>query len=860
MPAVTLRCVCPAGMGPGDTIEVEAGDYPETLVVDVDVSIVGLGGLQNTSLSGTGAPAVTIDGANVTLTGFTIQPTADRGIRISNGANFTGTDLDISGFTGVGAEEGLAVWGPLTADQKAAAQLIDSRAVFTRITVSNNISGADGAIATDNANLFIDDSTFQGNQALDDGGALDIDNDSEVQISQTSFVANTSVNSGGAINAQGGGMVAIEGCTFDSNIAQGDGGAVRIRLLTTGELRDNSFTTNTAGGHGGAFDLADGVSSLTDNLFVGNDAVSGGAIYAYQTGELYIDGDVFEGNVATQGGAISARDDIISDIQVATFISNEATVDDGGAIQGNQVLGAMNIAYSTFMYNLATDDGGAVFVESANGNGSLVIDTNHFVANAAEDDGGALALDAVQDVSITANIFCLNDGGEDGGAATVVDSGVGSSVWSGNAIVDNLSSNEGGAILLDGGGPTDLTNNTFAGNSGPDGGHLRVEQTTVNLVNNIFTTALDGDGLSQDSTDGVRDYNLWFSNTPNDIGDQLDTNDLGSNSVFADPDFTGYTADNDCFNDDLTLNPGSPAIDAGDPSILDRDGSISDIGAHGGLMALPEDADGDGFTAQQDCNDNDPAINPDAEEVCDGVDNNCNGRTDGEDATGAVAWYYDGDSDGFGEDLTERFACYNPGPFVNIAGDCDDTDPNVSPSGVEVCDGVDQNCDGSIDEGVLLPWYTDSDGDGYGDDNLVTDACSPTDTEVAAGGDCDDTDPAVNPGAAEVCDDLDNDCDASVDEDLAQIWYADEDGDGVGTDDSATEDCSPIDGYSLVGGDCDDTDPAIQYDCDSVDAEDGGKGKEESGCGCQTGPTPAPAGVLALIALLAARRRRLERP
>jgi hypothetical protein len=165
------------------------------------------------------------------------------------------------------------------------------------------------------------------------------------------------------------------------------------------------------------------------------------------------------------------------------------------------------------------------------------------------------------------------------------------------------------------------------------------------------------------------------------------------------------------------------------------------------------DDDGDGYSELEgDCNDNSSAVSPGAPETLDGVDNNCNGIVD-EGTAG-----YDDDGDGFSE----------------LQGDCNDDlalgGDTAYPGGVELPDGLDNDCDGLIDEDFLV----DDDGDGW---------------SVLAG-DCDDTNQYSFAGAPEFLDGEDNDCDGSIDEDMDT---SDDDGDG----------------FSEADGDCDDSDASV---------------------------------------------------
>ncbi len=96
--------------------------------------------------------------------------------------------------------------------------------------------------------------------------------------------------------------------------------------------------------------------------------------------------------------------------------------------------------------------------------------------------------------------------------------------------------------------------------------------------------------------------------------------------------------------------------------------------------------------------------------------------------------------------------------------DCDDSAAAVYPSAEEACNGIDDDCDGEIDETApTTAWYADVDGDGYGDDASAESGCDAPDTAVFVGGDCNDADATIVPGASDICDGIDNDCDGDVD-------------------------------------------------------------------------------------------------
>ena len=315
-------------------------------------------------------------------------------------------------------------------------------------------------------------------------------------------------------------------------------------------------------------------------------------------------------------------------------------------------------------------------------------------------------------------------------------------------------------------------------------------------------------------------------------------------------------------------------VEGGDSAGADSGGGDSG----GGDSDAPQDADGDGVTSETDCDDENAAIFPGADELCDELDNDCDGDID-EDAVNPSTFYADKDGDGYGADDEPLKACAQPEGYVTPSGDCDDddarfypsaeesdcSDPNdyncdgsvgyddadadgfpacndcndkdgaISPDGQEVCDGADNDCDGlkddgddSLDVSTTTTAYQDADSDGYGDADFSLQRCATPPGYALVSGDCDEANAAVNPGATEVCDGLDNDCDAladdaddSLDAATASTFYADDDGDSFGDAADTLLACDQPAGSVTDSQDCDDGDAAINPDgveiCDGAD-------------------------------------------
>jgi hypothetical protein len=202
---------------------------------------------------------------------------------------------------------------------------------------------------------------------------------------------------------------------------------------------------------------------------------------------------------------------------------------------------------------------------------------------------------------------------------------------------------------------------------------------------------------------------------------------------------------------------------------------------------------------------------------------------------------------------------------VANSSDCDDSSTSINPLAAETCNGIDDNCNGQIDEDVSTTFYLDADGDGYGDPNIPLSACvqqtgyvensqdcddsstsinplaaetcnsiddncngqmdegfdSDGDGFTSCGGDCNDSNSSINPGAAEVCNGIDDNCNGQMDEGVTTTFYRDADGDGYGDPLNSTEACTLPSGYVANSSDCDDSstsiNPLAAETCNGID-------------------------------------------
>ena len=187
-------------------------------------------------------------------------------------------------------------------------------------------------------------------------------------------------------------------------------------------------------------------------------------------------------------------------------------------------------------------------------------------------------------------------------------------------------------------------------------------------------------------------------------------------------------------------------------------------------------------------------------------------------------YYRDADVDTYGDPAVSTEACSQPTGYVLDNTDCNDNNAAFKPGATEVCNGIDDNCNGQIDEGLLITYYRDADSDGYGDPLVTTQACSAPSGYVTDNTDCDDTNNQIHPGTTEICNDVDDNCNNAIDEENAPgciAYYLDMDKDTYGVDQSKCLCAGSGDYIATRNGDCNDADanihPGATEICNGID-------------------------------------------
>ena len=296
----------------------------------------------------------------------------------------------------------------------------------------------------------------------------------------------------------------------------------------------------------------------------------------------------------------------------------------------------------------------------------------------------------------------------------------------------------------------------------------------------------DGDGYNSDVDCDDSDANVNPGATEdcataaddNCSGDTNEPDALGCSDFYIDGDGDGFGGTEsqcyceptetyallsfeDCDDTNGSVNPGAIEVCA-TPADDDCSGETNDQDAIGCIdFFIDEDGDGFGGAESQchceptdthhtpafdDCDDDDSNVSPMADEVCDGIDNDCDFNIDDEDSslTGALSTFYiDSDADGLGSTTATFEGCTAPAGYLTTMDDCDDGDSTT---------------------GAATDWYTDGDGDGYGGEYEIT-LCMGYAGLTELDGDCDDDDPTFGPDEVDYCGDgIDHDCSGEPDD------------------------------------------------------------------------------------------------
>lgn len=329
---------------------------------------------------------------------------------------------------------------------------------------------------------------------------------------------------------------------------------------------------------------------------------------------------------------------------------------------------------------------------------------------------------------------------------------------------------------------------------------IKLEESCIPFV---FFEDADGDGYGN---------NLSTISTcispPGYVSDNTDCNDANS---LINPDETEICNDVDD-NCNFIIDEGLPLFTYYLDTDFDGYGNISSS-----ITTCSDIAPAGYVIDTTDCDDVNPAINPGMSEVCNGIDDECNGMTD--DGLIFNVYYQDFDGDGYGNPFASIITCLElPFGYVTDSTDCDDAnnliqepilyyadfdgdlygdslnlglfctifppdgyttnnldcnDLNIliNPASNEICNNLDDNCNSEIDEDLsIFTFFIDSDSDNYGNPLMDTTSCLfEIPGYVSDSSDCNDANPDINPGATEILNNQDDDCDAVIDEGLVSI-------------------------------------------------------------------------------------------
>ncbi|MEQ1503690.1 MAG: putative metal-binding motif-containing protein, partial [Myxococcota bacterium] len=473
-------------------------------------------------------------------------------------------------------------------------------------------------------------------------------------------------------------------------VAASDGGAIEAVHADVG-ISASTFTANVAG-RGGAVAADNAAVAVAGTVFTANVADPtyglGGGMYA-TAADVTVTGGSFDGNSAERGGG-AWLDAAAGVFDWVSFDDNTAETEGSGVATTEATIWVNGSRFDANTVPVAADPafGGAI---DCRWPASCFVDRSWFEGNVAP-DGGAISSDG--ELGVTRSMFCANEATSDGGAIDVGNLVYGGPVTiAASVFAENHAAADGGAVVVTD-GVVELLGDHFVGNEASRGGAVGsatlggLEGLTLRNVLVAGNRGLPAVGIA-----GVWSNESWDWFWDNGAVD-LDVPASPTTNLGEDPELAGP---NGCDPASLAPTASSPLIDGGDPQWTDPNGSRADIGAFGGPDADYDaflDLDGDGDPGMLDCDDRDPAVSVGAVEVCNGIDDDCDGLVDADDRATDAGWLHrDDDGDGYGT-WDSAYRCPGPGwatPFT----DCDDAAQDVHPLADDVAgDGFDADCDG----------------------------------------------------------------------------------------------------------------------------------------------------------------------
>ncbi|HND33410.1 MAG TPA: hypothetical protein PLA94_25600, partial [Myxococcota bacterium] len=538
----------------GFVLRVCAGSWTGPFKITREMTILAEEGPDVTFLNGDGASAVlsiTRVSGQVGVVGFTVQG----GVGATNGGGIVASrsKLLIEGNTIV-SNSAVEIGGGL--------YLENCTGSVTGNTIANNTAGSAGGIAVWDGDVTLDGNTISTNKStsVDEelwgkgagGGGLLVYGNSDV-LNNLVDSNDSAYNAGGMYLYQGNGT--IDGNTVQGNHGTNDGAGIFINYGSN-KVTNNLIQDNVCDDDGGGMRVYVGQGVVvTDNTFLRNSTVDDGGGLKLSHNRNTIARNYFEGNIAGDAGGGLELDDETSNVDDCTFINNQASR--GAGMHTWMAGGRITLQNMTFEGNVASVCGGAIGID----NDPIEVTFRHIVAtgNSAV-DGGAV---------------CIDKQYQDDEQVVFEDS----NVLFENVIFAKNSASDDGGFLYSVNGHTTFQNVTLYDNTGGEYGGFTLEDSSVSFINSIIADQ-DGPNFAGIKTDetvpstATFSYNLFFDNDGGYLGidDPVGSNgNILEDHLMVDPE-----------NGDYSLAAGSPAIDAGDPSIKDTDGSRSDLGAFGG--------------------------------------------------------------------------------------------------------------------------------------------------------------------------------------------------------------------------------------------------------------------------------------